>query len=395
MGKAMSWCLLALGALGPTAQAAPGAQAGVAATSEAAVEDPLARRPADLPVATQGKWRRWTRDSAPVPTLMPLLRSTFMASRQGDFPATVDGLWQCLEQVPDYPPVLHQLGVTYFKLRRYGDAKVCFERFLGVTEGTLDMTRALGHCYYSLGDYELAHAHYTKVLALQPRSPETRFGLALAEMRLGREEVALALLDEVLLVHEGHVDARIWRAQLLFDAGEVEAALAATERASEIAPFEPRPWFIAARALFELERDDEAEQARERHAVLDRAAQSTRTLQARLALSPRDASALRSLGLTRHSIGDLEGARSALERLIQLDPKDTDSNVLALDVFESLGDTGAASQAAHALSVNCAEDPRAWLRLVSYWKKRGNSSKALEAALRFTELGGDPRVLED
>ena len=30
---------------------------------------------------------------------------------------------------PDYPPLLHQSGVVYFKLRRYGDSQEMFERF--------------------------------------------------------------------------------------------------------------------------------------------------------------------------------------------------------------------------------------------------------------------------
>jgi len=362
----------------------------------------LSRTPAELPRAAAAAWEGlFELDSNEAigdqigAEAVRSLAAIEGAYRTGRYPEALEGLYPLLEERPDLPPALMIMGTTYFRLRRYGDTIVAFERFLEVAPSQAWRTQALAHAYYSLGEYDRALGLYESVLAGQPNpSAEAVRGLALTHMRLGEEDLALELLKRVVDINPANWEALAWAAQIHYDRGELEQARTQAEAARAIAAHEPRPWFILTNVLFELGEDREAEAAQTRWRELDALMQSTRRVRGLLLYNPEGYGlAVQLVELCRKS-GDRAGVRDGLDRMVRSIPSDmrrVDVYIYALDALLEIGDGPAAAQAAEALSTDCADERDAWGRLELYYGLQRDRRRQIEAGERFRRLGGSRR----
>lgn len=356
----------------------------------------LARVPSSLPRSEPGRWAQFFEEVASEqiarrigPEVIGRLARAEAAYKIGDYPSALESLYLILEEEPDLPPALLVLGTTYFRLRRYGDTITCIERFLEVAPSELWRTQVLAHSYYSLGRYERAREHYHAVLSRSPESPEAIRGLALSEMRLGRFERALELLDQVVALEPASWEAHATKAQILWESGELEAALAPAERARDLVPHQPRPWFLLKNLYWELERDDEADAAEARWRELDALTQEIRSVRGKLLFEPGDFGLSRRLAELCARAGDVEGAREALDRVVRNIPADVrrvDVYVYALDLLWDLGDHEGAASAASALERDCADEPAAWRRLEYYHAVTGDRRRQIESGERYRRM---------
>lgn len=360
-------------------------------TSNSAVELPqadarraaLARDPAQLPRASPERWSDFDPAQLRPDTAPKNFLAAHEALAQGDLPGAIERLHRVLDAEPDYPPALHQLGVVYFELQRYGDARTCFERYLEAVPTRVADTRGLGHAYYSLGEYEKARAHYERVLAASPTDVENLRGLALSIYRLGDTQRALAELTKVLEREPKHADAWTWKAQVLLDLERPEEARVAAEQARSLAPWSPRPWFVLAAALADLGREPESRAARERFQLLSRQDQEIRRLESRLEHEPGDFDARRTLALTHAEVGHRGAARRELARLAADRPDDVAVRILTLDVLDRLGDVEAGQLAARELARVGADSVAAWKRLEAWYAARQDRMRQIEAGERW------------
>lgn len=351
----------------------------------------FARDPQTLPRASAGRWSAW-QPTDPMPDALraPMVAGT-RAYLEGDYATAVATYWNLLEREPDFPNALYQLGVTYFRLRRYGDCARTFERFLAAVPSAVGATQALAHSYYSLGDYERALEHYQAVLAADATSVEVLRGYALCHLRLGRLERALELFDACLEKSPEHLEARFWRAQTLFDLGRVEEALEAGKAARELDPFDPRAWFLLSQAYFALGDEAAADEAQTRFSELNLHAQKVRTLEGLLLYEPRRMDLWRRLVDVERSAGNAAGAREALERCIRALPRDLSARVFAMGTLRDLGERERAVQVAEGLERDFAEVPEAWLALRDFYGTLNDRVRQVRAGERYLRLGGDPR----
>ncbi len=348
----------------------------------------LTREPGSLPRAAPDRWKDFAPDRLEMSGLPPAFMDAHRALQVGDLPLVVARLQAALESEPDFPPAWHQLGVVYFRLQRYGDALTCFQRYLDVVPARVGDTRGLAHCLYSLGRYDEALAHYEKVLAAAPGDAEALRGRALARFRLGDGAGALADLEAFLQHEPAHADAWSWKAQVLLDLERAADAVPAAERARELAPWLPRAWFLLGQALSELGREDDARAARERFALLSRADQEIRRLEAHLEHEPHDVDARRRLVELQRSVGDVASVRANLARLALERPADVDLRIFALDVLDSLGDLEAGRLAARELERVGRDSIAAWKRLEAWYGRIRDRVKQVEAGERWRRLGG-------
>lgn len=343
----------------------------------------LARDPTRLPQAAAERWK----DFDPQALRPESVPHEFIQARQslggGDLPATIVLLLAALEHEPDFPPALHQLGVVYFQLQRYGDALACFQRYLAVVPTRVADTRGLAHALYSLGRYAEARAHYERVLAAAPTDTEALRGLALARYRLGDVDGALADLTRVLERDPEHADAWTWKAQVLLDLDRADEARAAAEKARDLVPWSPRPWFVLASALTDLGRDPDARAARERFQLLSRVDQEIRRLESHLENEPGDVGARRALVNAQAEVGDRRSVRKNLARILADRPEDVSAHVFVLDVCDRIGDVEAGRLAARDLERVGAESATAWKRLEAWYGARRDRAKQIEAGERW------------
>jgi tetratricopeptide (TPR) repeat protein len=348
----------------------------------------LALDPAALPRASAERWKDFDPLQPPPAQLRGALEAMRRALEQGDLPLVLHGLHAALRTEPDYPPALHQLGVVYFRLQRYGDALTAFARYLEAVPGRVADTRGLAHALHSLGRYEMARQHYERVLEAAPDDVEARRGLAVSLLRLGEAERARGELARVLEREPQHSEAWTWMAEAEWDLGRTEEALRAAQRARDLRPFAPRPWFLLAQSLGELGREEEARPARERFLLLSRADQAIRGLEAELELDPHDLSRRRALAELLRSVGDVAGVRKNLALAVRESPADVSLRIWALDALDALGDREGAQSAARELERVGAESVAAWRRLEAWYARIGDRARQLEAGERWRRLGG-------
>jgi tetratricopeptide (TPR) repeat protein len=279
----------------------------------------LKRDPRALPRDPSGKWSDYDpRKLLPeqMPPRMQRVRELLLASEL--VPALAE-LYAVLAESPDFPPALHQMGLIYFRLQRYGDSALLLERYLELAPARVADTRMLGHDYYSLGDYERAERHYERVLEAAPGDVEARRGLALANMRLGRARRALELLKQVLEREPTHAEAWTWKAQIEFDEDLLAEALSSARRARDLDPFAPKPWFLIAGILgaapADADASAEALAAEERFRVLAKLAEERRGIEQRLVFEPESRALLQALLEIHRRAGDSQRVAELERRL--------------------------------------------------------------------------------
>lgn len=351
----------------------------------------LRRDPTSLPKSAPDRWKGFDAarlKAADMPAEMELVRAAIFA---GDMPEALDGLYRVLDRVPEFPPALHQMGVLYFRLQRYGDSIVPLERYVALVPSRVGDTRVLGHDYYSLGRYGDAEAHYQRVLATSPADVEALRGLALTRMRRGDAQSALALLTRVVEAQPDHAEAWNAIAQIRFDQGESDDALAAAERARALDPFDPRAWFILGRVLLDLGREAEGRAARARFDELSIAAQAIRRLETRRLYAPHDVAIGVGLLEAQRKIGNGAKVQEALAFLRRESPRDVGLAIRALDALAELRDDPGAKAAARRLSELAGSSLPAWKRLEAWYASTGDVEGQAHAAERARALHGGPR----
>jgi tetratricopeptide (TPR) repeat protein len=355
------------------------------APDAAQVEQVLARDVRALPKSEAGRWQSWSAKD-PVPeALQASFGAAMRAYGAADYNASIAALYAVLDAEPDYPPALYQLGLCYFRLRRYGDGAAAFERFVAAVPNEIGATQALGHCYYSLGEFERAKEHYARVLEQSPEAVEAIRGLALSHMRLGDSARALELLQRVLELRETHAEAHAWMAQLFFETDRTEEALVHARRAQELDPFEPKPWFLASQILAELGRAEEASKARARFDELSQAAQELRQLEGLLLHDPRQMPVWMRIGEVQFGIGNTVRAKEAATRAVQCSPRDWRARLFLLRALTALRDPDAA-KAAKELESIAGDQREAWQALADYYHGLGDTQGFLRSAERAKRL---------
>jgi len=343
----------------------------------------LSRDLSALPRAAAERWKDFDPKTLTPESVPREFLAAHAALETGDLPATVALLSGALEREPDFPPAWHQLGVVYFQLQRYGDARTCFERYLAVVPTRVADTRGLAHALYSLGRYEEARAHYERVIAAAPGDTEALRGLAITRYRLGDVDGALADLKRVLERDPSHADAWTWKSQVLLDLDRAEEARAAAEKARDLLPWSPRPWFALSAALTDLGLETEARAARERFQLLSRSDQEIRRLEAHLEHEPGDTGARRKLVEVEAQVGDRRSVRKNLARILADRPEDVAAHVFVLDVCDRIGDVEAGAMAARDLERVGADSVAAWKRLEAWYAARRDRTKQIEAGERW------------
>ena len=323
----------------------------------------------DVARAEPSVWSDFFVDHQPNPELMSSIPGPIagfagqaqVSYNQADFPACLAQSREVLRMLPDFPPSLLVYGTAAFRLRRYGDCKTALERFQEVAPTEVWRTQVLGHALYSLGEFEAARDHYLAVMksAPDPRavSVGARRGLALANYRMGKTADALLGLNGVVMLSPGDAEAHAWIAQVHLDLDQLHDALAAARKAMELAPYEPRAYFIAYRTLFEkadlaetdkeaLAFESEAEALQSKWETLSAAASEINTLNNRLLFHVGDPILLRALAQQHQALGDVLSLVKTLESLIgTFDPADPTTLTRRIFAIESLRAVGADDRA--------------------------------------------------
>ncbi|HXY21001.1 MAG TPA: tetratricopeptide repeat protein [Gemmatimonadales bacterium] len=132
---------------------------------------------------------------------------------------------------PDHEDALAGLGEVLLKIGERDAGVKCFDRVMELGfKDDLDIVLQMGRALFREGMVEGARRFFELALLSHPASAEAAACVGYAAHRLAAESDALRWLRHALELDPGHMEARIYLANLLYDRGEYEPSLAEFER---------------------------------------------------------------------------------------------------------------------------------------------------------------------
>jgi tetratricopeptide (TPR) repeat protein len=220
---------------------------------------------------------------------------------------------------PDNPLAYWRMGSA---LLAGGQPEEAYQAFLeaerlGMEEVALFVS--LGNLEAGRSDLEAAGRHYRRALGLAPEDTEIRLRLGLVLHAAGDPAAAIEVLEPL-----GGAENVL--AEIYFEAGRYEAALAAYRTLVGENPGSTDDWMGLARSAYALDRYGEALDALDEVVTRD----------------PERAAAWGLLGAIHHEAGNYRAAVPALLRRLGLRPDDATSHFMVATAFDNLEDAESA-----------------------------------------------------
>jgi tetratricopeptide (TPR) repeat protein len=202
--------------------------------------------------------------------LLALGQAQLLAHRPADAVATLDRI---PSDDPDYVQALKVKARALYLLTRDREAEETLKRAVARAPTDAEIPYNLGRIYYQQGRRTEAAETFRRAIALDPRAYRAWDNLGLVSEALG--DVAQAqqhYLKAIALVHKDHPRYDVVYAnfaELLIRLGNFRRAFDLAVEAAERNPDEPRNFFLAGKALVQLDRDDISVRWFEQAAKLD------------------------------------------------------------------------------------------------------------------------------
>lgn len=237
----------------------------------------------------------------------------------GDGTAALRALQRANELLPYNGEVLDHLGCAFNMLGRNAEAAQIFEQSLAVDDRRPETWVNIGKNRRDTGDVEGAAAAYRHAIAMNPNLVSAQNNLAVILCELGRPLEALDLLDKTLLLVPNAAWVHVHRGNTLKDLKRFPEAIAAYDRALQIAPALSEGWNNLADVL-QLSGDT---------------AQAVAAAERALGLNPDDPEVLNTLGTLYAIEKRPRDAEAMLRRALAIQP---DNAIYWLNLGNALTD---------------------------------------------------------
>ncbi|MEQ1691989.1 MAG: tetratricopeptide repeat protein [Gemmatimonas sp.] len=132
---------------------------------------------------------------------------------------------------PEHEDALAGLGEVLLKFGQSEAGLRAFDRTIALGyDDDIDLMLQIGRALFREGFVENALAYFERAVAHAPDSAEAAACVGYAQHRLGQDAEAMGSLRRALSLDTDFAEARVYLANLLYDSGELEAALAEYER---------------------------------------------------------------------------------------------------------------------------------------------------------------------
>lgn len=279
-------------------------------------------------------------DNAQIAALMQQAGKAFQA---GDVERLATLLDQVLEINPDHTGALYNRGILHRDKDEIYGAEVCFRRALKLDPDMIDAYQALADLLFNVKHLLPAAKLYELALERAPNKLSLLHNLAKARLMLKETGPTEALARRILEIDDRSVEAindLVWALLYRHGDGDVEEALAQSDRALALAPNGPHVLVLRERALAAMGRHEEArslwarilelcaadwDKAKpycEAYAWLDQTDRARDIITAYIAASPNRPDGLRGLAMLVMGDGDFRQAQELLDRAAAIAPDD-------------------------------------------------------------------------
>lgn len=143
---------------------------------------------------------------------------------------------KALEQEPDHPGILDNLGLALNETGEHGEAIAVLQRVVELRPGAAEPHVNLGSVLYTARQVDEAIAHYRKALEFDPDAVRAHNNLGVALMEKGGVDEAVFHYQRVLRIQPDHADAHYNLGTALLDQNRLDEAIAHYEKVLEIQP---------------------------------------------------------------------------------------------------------------------------------------------------------------
>ncbi|MGF7161699.1 tetratricopeptide (TPR) repeat protein [Rhodoligotrophos appendicifer] len=232
-----------------------------------------------------------------------------------DFAKAEESYRKAIAAKPDYAEAYNNLGNA---LRARGKADQAIEQY----ERAIELKGNYPEAYNNMGTvlrdtmkFEEAEFSYRRAVSLRPEYLDAHNNLATLLVALDRSEEALRALGDILKKSPGHVPALVSTARAQLRRGNVTLAEAAVKRALKLEPKNSDALCVYGQVCHDADRYEEA----------------VKVLEASIASRPDNVEALNLLGIALKSVGQMEKAKEAFVKALELQP-------LAIGAYSNLVD---------------------------------------------------------
>jgi Tfp pilus assembly protein PilF len=306
-----------------------------------------------------------------VPEALALERALLRA-QAGELPAVEKYLTACLAvDHPDAELIVEVLAPTYLRHYDLGRARVCGERWVELRPDSARAWCLLGDVFEREGNKPRAEAAYREAVEIDPEHSTARFGLCwmllearrLAEAEghledllrqrpddpetvvlaarcddaLGRHDLAVRLLDELLAARPDHAGALAQRGRLELDSGRAKQAEPFLRRAAQKAPFDAEVLMLLVRCLKQVGTAEEVQKVEQRRQGALRDTVEVQRLMRETSRHPDDPDLRRRVGELYLRNGQPQEGLRWLAGALQVKPDHPATHRALADYFEKLG----------------------------------------------------------
>ena len=169
----------------------------------------------------------------------------------GDFAGARDALEQAIAANPEDAEAHFMLGLTYFNLQAYDDARTAFARSMELEPGrSAAVHHNLGVLAYQTGDMETAVKEFETALEADPNDPDSHYQLGAAYLQIASSTQDVSLwakaeeeFEKVLALDPAKPEALVGLGTLYAGQQKFEEAIGLLEQAVEENPHDARGAF--------------------------------------------------------------------------------------------------------------------------------------------------------
>lgn len=132
---------------------------------------------------------------------------------------------------PEHEDALAGLGELLLKFGQVEQGMRAFERTIALGyDDDVELMLQIGRALFREGYVEQSLPYFERAVAHAPDSAEAVASVGYAQHRLGHDDLAMTALRRALALESDFAEARVYLANLLYDAGELDESLAEFEK---------------------------------------------------------------------------------------------------------------------------------------------------------------------
>jgi tetratricopeptide (TPR) repeat protein len=273
-----------------------------------------------------------------------------------------EALREAVKYAPMDARLYHKLSQAYAAAQEGPAALTAINRAVELEPKNATYLRARGDVATWTGDYGLALDSFERVLVLSPQDAAATVGAARAAARVGKPDAAVPY-------YRAYLGLRPQDRDVMLEYMELEAERGNTKTVQEYDVLyrqrfgESREYWLGMADIYALANDDAA---------------SSAALEAATRFAPQDHALFYRLAQSFTTEKDASAAAAAIERAVELDPKNLEYLRTRADLASERSDYAMALDSYRRILAVAPDDPGARLGIarVKYWQSRLDESKA-------------------